>query len=172
MTYLGLFACVDVTRVRENRRQGKRDTSANGLSFFNASADPKVRCLDFTVSTCLDGNGKRKKSHLPPWQQKIFSSMIAAMGKQLKQSVKVFHNFILYLLLPAKQQNINITNVIAFPRQIGNTDCCHWLFWVTSGGGTRYMKSQNSINNQKFLRNCHLFFTGLGMTFSTFSLIF
>jgi hypothetical protein len=31
----------------------------------------------------------------PPWQQKIFSSMIAAMGRQLKQSVKVFHSFTL-----------------------------------------------------------------------------
>jgi len=27
----------------------------------------------------------------PPWQQKIFSSMMAAIGKQLKQSVNVFH---------------------------------------------------------------------------------
>ena len=33
--------------------------------------------------------------------QKIFSSTIAATGKQLKQSVKVFHNLMLYLLLPA-----------------------------------------------------------------------
>ena len=36
----------------------------------------------------------------PPWQQKIFSSTIAAMGRQLKQSVNVFHSLILYLLLP------------------------------------------------------------------------
>ena len=33
----------------------------------------------------------------PPWQQKIFSSIIAAMGKQLKQSVNVFHSLMLYL---------------------------------------------------------------------------
>lgn len=33
--------------------------------------------------------------------QKIFSSMIAATGRQLKQSVKVFHNFMLYRRLPA-----------------------------------------------------------------------
>jgi len=32
--------------------------------------------------------------------QKILSSIIAAIGKQLKQSVNVFHNFILNLLLP------------------------------------------------------------------------
>lgn len=31
----------------------------------------------------------------PPWQQNIFSSIIAAMGKQLKQSVNVFHNLML-----------------------------------------------------------------------------
>ena len=36
----------------------------------------------------------------PPWQQNIFSSIMAAIGRQLKQSVKVFHSFILYLLLP------------------------------------------------------------------------
>ena len=35
----------------------------------------------------------------PPCIVKIFSSMIAAMGKQLKQSVKVFHSLMLYLLL-------------------------------------------------------------------------
>jgi len=39
--------------------------------------------------------------NLPPWQQKIFSSIIAAIGRQLKQSVNVFHNFMLYLRLPA-----------------------------------------------------------------------
>lgn len=36
----------------------------------------------------------------PPCMVKIFSSMIAAMGRQLKQSVKVFHNLMLYLRLP------------------------------------------------------------------------
>lgn len=35
----------------------------------------------------------------PPWQQNIFSSIIAAIGKQLKQSVNVFHNLMLYLRL-------------------------------------------------------------------------
>jgi hypothetical protein len=36
----------------------------------------------------------------PPCIVKIFSSMMAAMGRQLKQSVKVFHNLILYRRLP------------------------------------------------------------------------
>lgn len=40
----------------------------------------------------------------PPCIVKIFSSMIAAIGKQLKQSVKVFHNLMLYLRLPGKKQ--------------------------------------------------------------------
>lgn len=40
----------------------------------------------------------------PPWQQKIFSSIIAAIGRQLKQSVNVFHNLILYLRLPVETQ--------------------------------------------------------------------
>ena len=45
----------------------------------------------------------------PPWQQNIFSSIIAAMGRQLKQSVKVFHNLILNLRLPTQHwQSIKI----------------------------------------------------------------
>ena len=36
----------------------------------------------------------------PPWQQKIFSSTMAAIGRQLKQSVKVFHSLMLKRLLP------------------------------------------------------------------------
>jgi len=36
----------------------------------------------------------------PPWQQKIFSSTIAATGRQLKQSVNVFQSLILYRRLP------------------------------------------------------------------------
>ena len=42
------------------------------------------------------------QNHSPPWQQKIFSSTIAAIGKQLKQSVNVFQSLMLYRLLPAK----------------------------------------------------------------------
>ena len=40
-----------------------------------------------------------KSGDRPPCMVKIFSSIMAAMGRQLKQSVNVFHNFILYLLL-------------------------------------------------------------------------
>lgn len=42
---------------------------------------------------------------LPPWQQNIFSSNMAATGKQLKQSVNVFHNLMLYLLLPTPREH-------------------------------------------------------------------
>lgn len=38
----------------------------------------------------------------PPCIVNIFSSMMAAMGKQLKQSVNVFHSLMLYLRLPAR----------------------------------------------------------------------
>ena len=36
----------------------------------------------------------------PPCMHNIFSSIRADTGRQLKQSVKVFHNLIEYLLLP------------------------------------------------------------------------
>lgn len=46
------------------------------------------------------------KPSLPPWQQKIFSSTIAATGKQLKQSVKVFHSLMLYRRLPEQKRKM------------------------------------------------------------------
>jgi len=49
-----------------------------------------------TLSNCND---------LPPWQQNIFSSMMAAIGRQLKQSVNVFHSFMLYRRLPDTTSN-------------------------------------------------------------------
>src|SRR5579862_7614241 len=42
----------------------------------------------------------------PPCMVKIFSSMMAAIGRQLKQSVKVFHNLMLYLRLPNHQHAV------------------------------------------------------------------
>jgi hypothetical protein len=39
--------------------------------------------------------------------QKIFSSITAATGKQLKQSVKVFHSLMLYRLLPEVQSSVH-----------------------------------------------------------------
>lgn len=67
----------------------------------NYSAETCV-CTSFWVR----GKGKHKTgSGIPPWQQKIFSSTIAATGKQLKQSVKVFHSLMLYRLLPVKAKS-------------------------------------------------------------------
>jgi hypothetical protein len=40
---------------------------------------------------------------------KIFSSIMAAMGRQLKQSVKVFHNLMLYRRLPVLSAQVAIT---------------------------------------------------------------
>jgi len=45
----------------------------------------------FTCSIC-DSSGER-----PPCMQKIFSSTMAATGRQLKQSMNVFHSLMLYL---------------------------------------------------------------------------
>ena len=42
----------------------------------------------------------------PPCIVNIFSSMMAAMGRQLKQSVKVFHNLMLYLRLPISASSV------------------------------------------------------------------
>ena len=39
----------------------------------------------------------------PPCIVKIFSSMMAAIGRQLKQSVNVFHSLMLYLRLPEER---------------------------------------------------------------------
>ena len=49
------------------------------------------------VTRLSDSNGTEA---LPPWQQNIFSSRMAATGRQLKQSVNVFHKRMLYLRLP------------------------------------------------------------------------
>jgi hypothetical protein len=51
-----------------------------------------ARVREWRTSVCVreDLPGER-----PPWQQKIFSSMTAATGRQLKQSVKVFHSLTL-----------------------------------------------------------------------------
>jgi len=45
----------------------------------------------------LSSSGER-----PPCMHRIFSSTMAATGKQLKQSVNVFHSLILYLRLPVR----------------------------------------------------------------------
>lgn len=43
----------------------------------------------------------------PPCMQKIFSSIIAATGRQLKQSVNVLQSLMLYLRLPLRLQNFS-----------------------------------------------------------------
>lgn len=57
------------------------------------------------IKNCCSDSGQRVSTVAPspPWQQKIFSSIIAAMGRQLKQSVKVFHNLMLNLRLPGER---------------------------------------------------------------------
>jgi hypothetical protein len=48
------------------------------------------------ICSILSSSGLR-----PPCMHRIFSSTMAATGRQLKQSVNVFHSLILNLRLPA-----------------------------------------------------------------------
>jgi hypothetical protein len=43
---------------------------------------------------------------------KIFSSMMAAIGRQLKQSVKVFHSLMLYLRLPVDSEQRMVSHLL------------------------------------------------------------
>jgi hypothetical protein len=52
-----------------------------------------------------------KQRTRPPCMVKIFSSIMAAMGRQLKQSVKVFHNLMLYRRLPVCQLSLQLTSM-------------------------------------------------------------
>ena len=45
----------------------------------------------------------------PPCMVKIFSSMMAAMGRQLKQSVNVFQSLMLYRRLPAESASVRLS---------------------------------------------------------------
>lgn len=60
---------------------------------------------EWSLCVC-SGEEPNKQMGIPPWQQKIFSSTMAATGKQLKQSVKVFQSFMLYRLLPVEDNPI------------------------------------------------------------------
>jgi hypothetical protein len=61
----------------------------------------------------------------PPWQQKIFSSTMAAMGRQLKQSVNVFHSLMLYLLLPAQKEAAHREDYTPNPQPQSRFLCTH-----------------------------------------------
>ena len=94
--------------------------------FFHFLSSQLILCLDILIITLSGSDHRRSQSNPwsgtsvgriirlicsidwrsglnPPWQQKIFSSTMAATGRQLKQSVKVFHNLMLYLRLPEKE---------------------------------------------------------------------
>jgi hypothetical protein len=52
------------------------------------------------MASSQDENVNENQRTRPPCMVKIFSSMMAAIGRQLKQSVNVFHNLMLYRRLP------------------------------------------------------------------------
>ena len=57
---------------------------------FSPVSGTSVGLMILRICSMLWRSGLR-----PPWQQKIFSSTMAAMGRQLKQSVNVFHSLML-----------------------------------------------------------------------------
>ena len=68
------------------RERNQRDIPVSGTS---------VGRMTRRICSMEERSGDR-----PPCMVNIFSSMMAAIGRQLKQSVNVFHNLILYLRLP------------------------------------------------------------------------
>lgn len=96
---LSLYRVVDIGRwwgetgERERRvKEGETRNQYQMITFLVLTINP------WSKSLLTDGkHGLTCKSGLnPPWQQKIFSSIMAAMGRQLKQSVNVFQSFTLY----------------------------------------------------------------------------
>ena len=78
----------------------------------------------------------------PPWQQKIFSSTIAAIGRQLKQSVNVFQSLMLYRRLPTKHSvrllyvKLSLFQKIQKPKLhvlVSRSKYFFWLFMTTTG---------------------------------------
>eukprot|EP00732_Lithocolla_globosa_P005718 Lithocolla_globosa_v1_NODE_6128_length_1130_cov_444.406685.p3 type:complete len:105 gc:universal NODE_6128_length_1130_cov_444.406685:756-442(-) len=68
-------------------------------SDHNRSHNKPVSGTSVGRFTRLSCSNDCKSGDRPPCMQKILSSTTAAKGKQLKQSIKVFHNLMLYLLL-------------------------------------------------------------------------
>merc|ERR1719195_809312 len=64
--------------------------SDHSRSHNNPVSGTSVGLMILRICSMLWRSGLR-----PPWQQKIFSSTMAAMGRQLKQSVNVFHSLML-----------------------------------------------------------------------------
>ena len=48
----------------------------------------------------------------PPWQQKIFSSIIAASGRQLKQSVNVFQSYRIKKKISSRSRRFKYLDII------------------------------------------------------------
>lgn len=67
----------------------------HNLTYFLPVSGTSVGLIILLIYSMLESSGES-----PPCIQKILSSTTAAIGKQLKQSVKVFQTLMLYLLLP------------------------------------------------------------------------
>lgn len=82
--------------------------SQRGLKLARARHSPvsgtSVGLITLLICSMLCRSGER-----PPCMVKIFSSMIAAIGRQLKQSVKVFHSLMLNRLLPGGERKRRVS---------------------------------------------------------------
>lgn len=92
------WASCQVTNCKDSVSQGQiRNADIKCTQLLTSCIQPKDCRVDSRV---LCQNIHSAHYNPPPWQQKIFSSTMAAIGRQLKQSVKVFQSLMLYLLLP------------------------------------------------------------------------
>ncbi len=71
------------------------------------SHNSPVSCISVGLTIFLIHSKLFNSGLSPPCIQNIFSSMIAATGRLLKQSVKIFHSLTLKLLLPFKYNYLN-----------------------------------------------------------------
>ena len=93
--------------------------------------------------------------HKPPCMHRIFSSTIAAIGKQLKQSVKVFQSLTLNLRLPVNERNLFIKKTI---KLVDDAKVCRFKYtWINLQKGSEaaweiYRKTLIYNNSQKCLK--------------------
>ena len=85
---------------RSHNSPGRTRHIMKGKSLGLACTDAPVSGTSVGLMTLRICSMDWRSGLRPPCIVKIFSSMMAAMGRQLKQSVNVFHSLMLYRRLP------------------------------------------------------------------------
>ena len=94
-------ACSTIGSRGRVRKATEQDEEEGGAGGERESVDAPVSGTSVGRMTLLICSMLCRSGLRPPCIVKIFSSMMAAMGRQLKQSVNVFHSLMLYRRLPA-----------------------------------------------------------------------